>query len=431
MIIRRDYRLFDVSPRVVPAGRETTIEIRPLQAICTCEEYEIAAWPMDGYGSAAASQGTTFEPLSPTDGVIRFTRTFEAEQEHVLSLTWTDWRGRQGSAEFRIYSLHDDLFARRPYKGDMHIHSYHSDGAESPAYMAGACRQAGLDFMAVTDHGMYGPSLEAIQAFEGVAVDMRVYPGEEVHLPSTTVHIVNFGGARSVNMACAEDHEPHLEDIKALADQIGPLPDGVDSHAYAECVWAFDRIREAEGLAIYCHPYWVSVGRYHPGMPLANHLFDTQLFDAYEVVGGYDAKSDSNTLQAARYYEETAKGRKLPVVGVTDAHSCRFEAFLGRCCTIVFSPTSDLGDLISSIKDLCSIAVESLPNDRPRPVGPTRLVKYALYLEREIFPQHDELCEEEGRLMMALATGDSSAADLLGRVSGQTKALYDRFWASV
>ena len=30
-------------------------------------------------------------------------------------------------------------------------------------------------------------------------MDMKIYPGEEVHTPDTDVHIVNFGGSYSVN----------------------------------------------------------------------------------------------------------------------------------------------------------------------------------------------------------------------------------------
>ena len=428
MEVKNVYRFFDIAPRVVLADAETTIEITPLQEACTRNEYQIAYWPLDGYGSAATWQTPVAEPVQVVDGTIRYTRTFEAEQEHVLQLKWTNAGGTERTAEFRIYSVAEDLLARRPYKGDIHLHSCRSDGSGDPPFVAGACRRIGLDFMALTDHGMYGPSLEVIDAYKDVAVDLRMYPGEEVHLPDTPPHIIHFGGSRTVNMTSQEDHDAFGKDVAKLAEQIGPVPDGVNPLAYAGCVWAFTKIREAGGLGVFCHPYWVAGGRYHPGMPLTDHIFETQPFDAYEVIGGYNAECHSNTLQTAHYHHQVAKGRKMPVVGVTDAHSTEKHRYFDTYYTIVFAATSDLADLISSIKDLYSVAMESLPNDRPRPVGPLRLVKYSLFLEREIFPQHDELCVEEGRLMLAHIAGDPGAADALAALSGRTAALYERYW---
>ena len=279
---------------------------------------------------------------------------------------------------------------------------------------------------------MYLPSLKTIQAFEGVPVDLNIFPGEEVHLPNTMVHIVNFGGQESVNMGGPDDHEPHTEEIKALVERLSPLPQGVDPMAYAECVWAFDRIRETGGLGIFCHPHWVTAKRYHPGMPLTNLLFETQPFDAYEVIGGYGPDCDSNTLQAALYYEHVAAGKKIPVVGVTDTHTCDDEATdrFAWFYTIVFAPSCEYADLAGSIKDLYSVAMEHISHDRPRPVGPRRLVQFALFCEREIFPMHDELCLEEGRLMQSYAAGDDSAVELLATMQGRTRQLYDRLWAS-
>jgi len=428
MEVKQVNRFFDIAPRVVLAGAKTTIKITPLQQVHARDEYQVAYWPLDGYGSAATWEASPDEPVEVIDGVIHYTRTFEGEQEHVLVLKWADNGGAERSAELHIYSVAEDLFARRPYKGDIHLHSCRSDGSEDPAYVAGACRRIGLDFMALTDHGAYAPSLEVIDAYKDVDADLRMYPGEEVHLPETPPHIINFGGSRSVNMTSQEAHDAFEKDVAKLVEQIGPVPEGVNAVHYAGCVWAFDKIRQAGGLGVFCHPYWVAGGRYHPGMPLTDHIFDTQPFDAYEVIGGYDADCDSNTLQTAHYHSQLAKGRKVPVVGVTDAHSTAKHRYFDTYYTIAFAPSADLADLISSIKDLYSVAMESLPNDRPRPVGPLRLTKYALFCEREIFPQHDELCREEGRLMLAYIGGEPGAAAALARLSGRTAALYDKYW---
>jgi predicted metal-dependent phosphoesterase TrpH len=85
------------------------------------------------------------------------------------------------SYSFSVYSVNDDLLSRVPYKGDMHIHTYYSDGIESPAYVASSCRKIGLDFVAITDHGKYFPSIEAIDTFKDLDLDFKIFPGEEVH----------------------------------------------------------------------------------------------------------------------------------------------------------------------------------------------------------------------------------------------------------
>ena len=432
MNIRRCHRHFDIGPLVVSADRKTTIEIRPRQEQCVCDEYDISAFPMDGYGP----QGGWREPDVHTvktddDGIARIELQFDGEQEHMLQLTWTHARGRVQEEEFRIYSVRDDLLGRRPYKGDLHLHSFYSDGNSTPAYVAGACRRVGYDFMALTDHGMYGPSQMAMEAYESLPIDLQLYAGEEVHAPHTRSHILAIGGNYSVNDLYA-DEETYSADLAAIRDALGDLPDGVDPDEAACCKWVFDNIRKAGGLGVFCHPFWIAGRRYHPGMPLTEYLFDKLPFDAYEVIGGYNPDCDSNTLQVLLHNQLQAEGKRIPVVGVSDAHGCDGQkgGTFGWQYTIAFAPSPQFADVAAAIRDCYAVAMEFIPTDRARPTGPLRLAKYALFCEREIFPMHDELCVEEGRLMQAHLAGDESARGALAALQGRTGRLYDRLWAS-
>jgi hypothetical protein len=96
---------------------------------------------------------------------------------------------------------------------------------------------------------------------------------------------------------------------------------------------------------------------------------------------------------------------------------------------VCFAPSPELPDLIEAIKDLRSVAVEAPAGHLPRAYGPFRFVKFTQFLLREIFPQHDELCFEEGRLMLQYLSGDASAADRLKQLQGQTEKLYKKYWA--
>jgi len=345
-----------------------------------------------------------------------------SEQEYALTLEFE----QQTVAEFRLYALDEDLFSRRPYKGDFHMHTYYSDGKESPAYVAGCCRRIGLDFMAITDHHRYAPSLEAIQAYAEAPIDLRIYPGEEVHPPDNRVHILNFGGSFSVNEKFADDAYP--SEVAAIAAALD-LDEGMDRYPYASCVWCYDQIRQGGGLGVFCHPYWLHNRRYDVPVTLTDLLFERQPFDALELIGGYFRhEMESNTLQVARYQEERAQGKRIPIVGVSDAHGCERGELFGWFYTIAFSPTLDLPDLVTNIKALYSVAVEALPGETARAYGPFRLVRYAQFLLREIFPLHDALCVEEGRQMLEYASGAPQAAAALAALRGRTQKLYDHLW---
>ncbi len=428
--MKLENRYFDLTPRVVRADAETTIEIAPRFEHCAFRNdtiYEVTYSPVEEFSERSGWNWNCPVKVVPVDGRLRISQYFEGEQEHVLFIeeVLPDQRKRVG--DFRVYSLKPDLFARKPYKGDFHMHTCRSDGWETPAYVAGACRRIGLDFVAMTDHRQFAPSLEAQNAFCAVDIDLRLFTGEEVHPPDNPAHMVNFGGQFSINDRFAD--ASYRSEVQAIEDKLGPLPHGVDRYQYASCCWCFDKIREAEGLGVFCHPYWFTQHRYSPSGALTAYLFETHPFDAFEMIGGFHHwEIDSNTLQVARYHDERALGRTFPIVGASDSHGCERGEFFGWFYSIVFAPSPERADIIAGVKDLYSVAIEAIPKETPRAFGPFRLVKYALFLMREILPQHDELCVEEGRLMIEHAAGDASAAEAIGRLKGRTRALLDRYW---
>jgi hypothetical protein len=428
--MRKETYYFDVFPQIVRTGRQATITVRPRFDHCRFREdaiYRVSVIPAEGRPGHTVHPPRAQTLAAPVGGTLQVQHTFEDEGEHVLLIETIAGEKTAHVADLHLYALEDDLFARLPYKGDVHIHSSCSDGMESPAYVAGACRRIGLDFMALTDHRKYAPSLEAIAAFAEISHDLCIYPGEEVHPPGNPVHIVNFGGRFSINDLFATD--AYRAEVRAIEAALADLPAGADPYPLASCIWCYDKIREAGGLGVFCHPDWFTAYRYDVPAYLTELLFERQPFDAMELVGGYPlVEVESNRLQVARYQEERARGRRIPVVGVSDAHGCERGDLFGWYYTVAFAPSAGLPDLIGSIKDLYSVAVEAIPGAMPRAFGPFRLVKYTQFLLREIFPQHDELCLEEGRLMLAHVAGDRAAAEALADLQGRTAALYRRLW---
>ena len=434
--IRPENRYYDVSPRIVPSDSEVTIEIIPKFAHVQFKEdaaYELTYTPLE---QIAAKSGWTQEkgarmPVKVVDGRIRFTQFFEGEQQHSLYLEEVKDNKRKVLGDFRVYSLEKDLLALRPFKGDIHMHSNRSDGVESPAYVAGACRRVGLDFMALSDHRAYEGSQEAQKAFEDAPIDLRIYNGEEVHTPGNTVHIVSFGATHSITKQFADEAQ-YRAAVQDIMSSLPQLPDGVDRFQYAACVWAFQKIRDAGGMGMFCHSYWFMSHHYSPGSPLTGALLDLQPFDMFELISGFDHaaldESDTSNLQVARYNEERAKGKRIPICGISDTHGVERSETFGRNYTICFAPSSDLPDLMASIRNLNSVAVEAVRGDLPRAYGPMRLVKYTAFLLREVLPQHDELCFEEGRLMIQYASGEKGTHKQLKKLKGQTAALYAGYW---
>ncbi len=421
---------YSVTPRMVPANKRSTITIAPLFDHCRLKpgvEYRLSCHPAGGYNYQTRQLPHNPIDFTITNGKLTFNFDFESEQEYVVVLNSIKDGIEQSVAEFRLYALEPDLFSRKAYKGDTHLHTYYSDGKESPAFVAASSRMIGLDFMAITDHRQHAPSLEAIEAMEALDTDMRIFPGEEVHSPENPVHIVNFGGRISVNALFSQDE--FAEGVQSIIDTLTDLPSEVDPYTYASCVYCFNKIREGGGLAIFCHPYWFANRQYDVPEYLTDLLLERQPWDALEIIGGYfKHELESNTLAVARYHEERSKGKRLPIVGASDSHGCANADLFGWYYTIVFSETDDLPDIVRNVKDLYSVAVESIPEESTRAYGPFRLVKYAQFLIREIFPEHDKLCQQEGNLMLSAVAGDTTAKDRLKLTKGAVKNLYKNLW---
>ncbi len=422
---------FAVYPVLVMAGNPATITILPLYDHCRFipgEQYKVTIFPTQ-WREAPAPAGNDGEIHAVAgDGALHIDVCCAQEQEYVLLVEAISAEARVGKREFRIYALAADLFRLRPYKGDFHLHSCCSDGRECPGYVAGACRRIGLDFMALTDHRRYEPSLAAGRAYAGVDSDLGIFPGEEVHPPDVPVHIVNFGGSFSVNALFADP--AYQAGVQELAERLSDIPAALRQR-YAACVWCFEKIREGGGLGIFCHPYWFTRYRYDVPEELTSLLFSRQPYDALELIGGYHRwEVESNMLQVARYHAEQAAGKTIPIVGASDAHGCETGELFGWYYTIVFSPTPKLEDITAAVKSLHSVAVEAVAGETPRAHGPFRLVKYAQFLLREVFPQHDAICTAEGAQMLAYLAGDKQAAVALAGSKGRVAALYARLWAT-
>ncbi len=455
--MKTELHYYDIFPKVFPAGKEVTITIKPLGYHADFKNPDKITLNIfgldDGNPRDYPYRGNGYELPFEFDGCIKFTHTFPREQQYFVRIM--DKESGKRLLQLSVYALDEDLCGRYPLIGDLHMHTCCSDGRQSPAIVSANYRKHGYDFFAITDHHRYWPSLEAINAYKDVPIEFNICPGEEVHLPDVApdhindVHIVNFGGKYSVNgllrdeyaeefgndidkrrfegFSCPETmtEDEYRAEVDALAATLD-IPEGIEPFTYASCVWVFNHIRNAEGLGIFCHPYWISNVHQVPEN-LTNFMLKSHPFDAFEVLGG-ENYYEQNGFQTHKYYEIKAQGYNFPIVGSTDSHSSINNENAYVASTMVFSPENECEAIIDSIKNYYSIAIDGISTEY-RLVGDFRLARYATFLLQDYFPLHDDLCYEEGRAMKDYVCGVEGAKETLEFISGRVKKQREKYFA--
>ena len=431
--IKKQHTHYKVIPTIVKSHAKAEIKIVPLYDRCRFAdgEYKILLTPVAQiYQGAEIIAYTTAK-----DGVLAFEAEIGAEQEYNVYVKIKDGENYRDVENFLIYALDEDMYSLRPYKADMHIHSYMSDGSEDPVYVAASYRKMGFDIMGLTDHHRYEPSRIAIGAYKDVKYDLSLCNGEEVHAPDNPVHIVNFGGSISVNEYIESNKDDYMRQVREIMATVTDYPDPKaenEIYMYASSKWVFNKIREGGGIAIFCHPFWRIGEGYHISERLTDYMFDKADFDAYEVVGGYyPDQIDSNAIQIAKYHDRRAKGDKIPIVGVSDSHGCDTGELMNWYSTIVFAKSPKIADVRAAVLDRKSVAVETVAGEAPRVYGEFRYVKFGYFVLREIFPIHDLMCAAEGVLMYEYSiTKDESVKTALEKLSGRTAAYLEERWGN-
>ncbi len=449
--MKRELLNYDIYPKVFPIGKSVRFTVKPLGGHAAFEagkEYTILILTMNegSYSTYPDRRNAARYSLTPSsDGCFHLTHAFETEGEYYVRILKDDMR----IVQLAVYAVAEDLDGRYPYMGDMHMHSTMSDGREHPYIVAANYRRFGYDFMALTDHRKFYPSLELMKFYEGLGLDIHFYTGEEIHLPGNDIHIVNFGGDYSVNGLLESSDQfrcrgadpasrsvdgvcpavltvaEYEEQVNALAKTL-KIPAGIEAFPYASCVWILNHIKKAHGLGIFAHPYWIS-NVYQVPESFTDYLFETHPFDAFEVFGG-ESYFEQNGFQAAKYYEFREKGIKVPIVGNTDSHgSTEYNPIMKTARTMVFARENTRDALVDAVKTFYNVAVQDIGNHL-EVLGDLRMMKYGWFLLTNYFPLHDELCFEEGRLMKAYACGDEDAGAELVRLSGRVQRLREKYF---
>lgn len=106
--------------------------------------------------------------------------------------------------------------AHRWFKGDLHCHTFHSDGEDSLERLVQTAREIGLDFLAVTEHNTVS-HLPYLQLY--ASADFLPIPGEE--LTTYNGHANVWGIQKWVDFRCLTMED--WQKVAALAHQQGAL----------------------------------------------------------------------------------------------------------------------------------------------------------------------------------------------------------------
>ncbi|MBR4676259.1 MAG: PHP domain-containing protein [Victivallales bacterium] len=350
---------------------------------------------------------------------------------------------------FNLYVLDKDLYSLRPYKGDCHVHTSYSvcgDRQEDPHFVVAVGRQKGMDFMAVTDHCQIEGSESVLDFPASVGSDFKVFRGEECHMLAKHVesrfcvnpfrpwnHIVNFGGRDGVAKYMNDHYDEYLTAIHAAADKMDQSLSENMRLAMAGSDWIFDKIHEYGGVAVFAHPFWHAGGKLNLPKPVREYILKQAKFDVIEMPGlaGLANRSldEDNVLCTAWWQEACIKaGRTLPVIGNTDSHHSR--DVLGMNFSIVFSKDDCFDSIATAFKSGNAVGVSYRDGKdlSPRLWGSFRLVRYAQFLMREYFPEHDELCQAEGNMMLSALRGHLSKEVISGFAKQLTQKCLERFF---
>jgi hypothetical protein len=160
----------------------------------------------------------------------------------------------------------------RWYSGALHVHSVHSDGRLTLAELGRLAREAGLDFVAHTDHNNTAHQVDAVPA-DGL---LRIV-GEEVTTPGGHMNVWGLAGARSEIDFRVLPGDPRIADLVGAATARGAVVSiNHPASTCAGCGWEHAVVDGITGIE-------VTNGR-HQEMAAAIAMWDRLLLQGRRIV---------------------------------------------------------------------------------------------------------------------------------------------------
>lgn len=196
----------------------------------------------------------------------------------------------------------------RLLKGDLHAHTFASDGVHSMEELAWKAKRNGLDFVAITDHNQV-VSRSALPQVEGITL----IPGVEwTHYRGHA----NFLGVEKPFDGCFATNT--LEETQAI----------------------FKTAHERGALISINHPF-------EEGCPFGFDL-NSLPFDCLEIWNG--PMRESNLKAVGLWHSLLVSGKKIPAIAGSDYHRDTPFIFLGGPTTCVYALSNGASDILAAVK---------------------------------------------------------------------------------
>lgn len=423
-----------IFPSILPVGKDTVLTAIPMGKTFLFfdgKEYNVTIINVFG-DEKDYYQPETHIHLTVTaeNGILKFPLNAPNEGEYMIIVEYNEKK----LFEQNVYALEEDLYNLRPLKGELHTHTYRSDGTVDPAALASHYREAGYDFFALTDHNRFYPGEEIDESYADVTTGLTRVKGEEVHAPYCPVHIVHVGGRSSVAEIYWKDKERYDREVEECFNRVPAEVPEEYRDRYARALWVTDSIHAAGGVAIFPHPFWRS-GRskmHNVCDELAAIFLKSGMFDSFELLGGGGIAAYNKT--SAFWGDLRAQGCDIPVVSSSDSHKIGpGEIGFGNLFTLCFAKDSDGDSITQAVKDGLTVAVQGEGSGYDRIYhchGSYRLVCYALFLLNNYFPERQAIAESAGYAMRQHALGLNRKAVIDG-LAEMSEDHYLRFFGRI
>lgn len=374
-------------PLIVASGSEATLVV---EGLAPGDAYRLALLPVREPGVRME-----LEAQADAQGRVAWSQRVTWQGEALCDILVGE--GQVPAATLHLYAAPPEMLRRLPLRCDLHVHTTHSDGHNSPAEMVLRGRELGLDALAITDHNRYEGSQEAIEVAERLGLRLICFAGEEVSAPDW--HLLAVGARGPI--ACKEA-------------------------GYAGLRAAIDRVHSLGGRAYLAHPYWTTNRRHH--LPPADYerLLTEGGFDGIELLG--EVAWEDNLRSLARW-SEPGTARRYPILGNSDTHSAAHT--YGGFWTLVWAEARTREAILQAIEEQFSVACGLWMLEPPghparqrfQAFGPYELVDLAIFLDHHYFPMHDALCREEAGLARRALAGEALPAGAMEAVAARLEAL--------
>ncbi len=204
------------------------------------------------------------------------------------------------------------------YRGDLHLHSIHSDGSYTPEDLVAGVVDAGLDFFISTEHNTTTANL--IWG-KHTRPDLLIVNGEEITTRAGHYNALGLEPDQWIDWR----YEPEDDVLSRFVEQI----------------------HDVGGLAVVNHPFCPYKG--------CDWRFDYEGMDAIEVWNGPWTWEDEAALQT--WDRMLREGQYLPAVGASDAHD--YDDQIGLPHTVVHASRLGRDAILSGIASGHSYVAES------------------------------------------------------------------------